>query len=47
MLSQTAGIDPNNLPERMDDINNLLNHMPAQVRDKLMVEFVNRLYANK
>ncbi len=47
VLSQTSGIDPDNLPERMDDINNLLNNMPAEVRDKLMVEFVNRLYVNK
>ncbi len=47
VLGESAGIDPDNLPERMDDINNLLNNMPAAVRDKLMIEFVNRLYANQ
>ena len=46
-ISAATGIDPNNLPERMDDINNLLNRLPAPVRDKLMVEFVNRLYGNQ
>ncbi len=47
MLSQTAGIDPDKLPDRMDDINKLLNVLPADVRDQLMVEFVNRLYVNQ
>ncbi len=47
ILSESAGIDPNNLPSRMDDINNLLNNMPYEVRDKLLVEFMNRLYADR
>lgn len=45
-LSLATGKDFDELPERMDDINNLLNHLPAPVRDQLMVEFVNRLYVN-
>lgn len=44
LLGAAAGIDPNNLPERMDGINNLLNQMPPAVRDKLLADFLNRLY---
>ena len=46
VLGQATGVDPDNLPERMDTINNLLNQMPAPVRDKLLADFVNRLYSN-
>jgi len=46
-LGEATGIDPGRLPERMAGINNLLNQMPSPVRDKLLAEFVNRLYANQ
>ena len=46
VLGEATGVDPDNLPERMDTINNLLNQMPAPVRDKLLADFVNRLYSN-
>ncbi len=47
VLGEATGIDPDNLPERMDSINNLLNLMPSPVRDRLLGEYVNRLYANQ
>ena len=47
VLGAATGVDPDHLPERMDSINNLLNQMPAPVRDKLLADFVNRLYANQ
>jgi glutamate/tyrosine decarboxylase-like PLP-dependent enzyme len=43
-LQHIAGIDGASLPERMDDINSLLNGLPHPVRDRLLAEFVNRLY---
>ena len=46
-LSAATGIDPDNLPERMDGINNLLNRMPQPLRDKLLADFLNRLYASR
>jgi glutamate/tyrosine decarboxylase-like PLP-dependent enzyme len=46
-LALATGKDFKDLPDRMDEINNLLNHLPAPVRDQLMVEFVNRLYVSK
>ena len=45
-LSMATGKDFADLPDRMDEINNLLNHLPAPVRDQLMVEFMNRLYVS-
>ena len=45
-LALATGKDFEELPDRMDEINNLLNHLPAPVRDQLMVEFVNRLYVS-
>ena len=47
VLSETTGVDPDNLPERMDGINNLLNQMPSPVRDRLLADFVNRLYLSQ
>lgn len=46
-LAAATGKDFAELPDRMDEINNLLNHLPAPVRDQLMVEFVNRLYVSE
>lgn len=39
-----TGNDGANLPERMDSINSLLNGLPPTVRDRLLAEFINRLY---
>ena len=47
LLSKVTGIDPENLPERMDGINNLLNQMPSPVRDKLLADYVHRLYLSQ
>jgi glutamate/tyrosine decarboxylase-like PLP-dependent enzyme len=46
-LGAATGVDPDNLPERMDGINNLLNQMPSPLRDKLLADFLNRLYASR
>jgi sphinganine-1-phosphate aldolase len=46
-LGAATGIDPDNLPERMDSVNNLLNQMPPTVRDKLLADFLNRLYTSR
>ena len=43
-VTGSLGMSASQLPERMDQINNLLNVMPHQVRDKLLGEFVNQLY---
>jgi len=40
-----AGTDGSDLPERMDGINSLLNTLPHSQRDRLLAEFINRLYA--
>ena len=46
-LAAATGKDFADLPDRMDGINNLLNHLPSGIRDQLMVEFVNRLYVSR
>ncbi len=46
-IAGATGIDPDNLPERMDGINNLLNQLPPPVRDELLARFVNRLYTSQ
>lgn len=43
-LRQMAGTDGTRLPNRMDDVNNLLNGLPHDKRDHLLAEFLNRLY---
>ncbi|WP_376695965.1 pyridoxal phosphate-dependent decarboxylase family protein [Wenzhouxiangella sp. EGI_FJ10305] len=43
-LGATANTDGTTLPERMDEINNLLNGLPHATRDHLLAEFINRLY---
>lgn len=47
LLGEATGVDPDNLPERMDGINNLLNQMPSPVRDRLLADFVNQLYKSQ
>ena len=47
MLDAMDGVfqgDNGDLPEGMAEINNIMNAMPAPVRDKVLVEFMNRLY---
>lgn len=43
-LARLAGAQPGVLPTDMPAVNNLLNGLPAPVRDALMVEFIKRLY---
>lgn len=40
-----AGIDGVSLPERMAGINEILNALPAPLKERLLVEFLNDLYA--
>lgn len=42
-----AGIQGTGLPERMAEINGLLNAMPAKLREKLLIEFLNDLFVYK
>jgi glutamate/tyrosine decarboxylase-like PLP-dependent enzyme len=44
-LSALVGASGSALPERMDQINNLMNVLPFEMRDALLKEFVNRIYA--
>jgi glutamate/tyrosine decarboxylase-like PLP-dependent enzyme len=39
-----AGLRDSALPERMADINEVLNALPVPLREKLLVEFANQLY---
>ena len=43
MLSM-AGIQGTQLPDRMADINEVLNALPAEFREQLVIEFVNDLF---
>lgn len=43
-LGDILGSDGSALPERMEEINNMLNQLPADSREMLLGEFVNRLY---
>ncbi|SHG79132.1 pyridoxal phosphate-dependent decarboxylase family protein [Ferrimonas marina] len=43
-LAGVLGIDPANPPERMEEINILLNNISADSREVLLGEFVNQLY---
>lgn len=47
VLDQVGGLlggDGRTLPTQMEEINNILNQLPAGTREKLLGEFVNRLY---
>ncbi|WND02923.1 aspartate aminotransferase family protein [Temperatibacter marinus] len=44
LLGSTLGTDGSDLPDNMREINNLMNLMPSQYRDQLLVEYMNRLY---
>jgi glutamate/tyrosine decarboxylase-like PLP-dependent enzyme len=39
-----AGIQGNQLPERMADINEILNALPVSLRERLLIEYLNDLY---
>jgi len=39
-----AGIGDQGLPNRMADINGILNELPSQVREKILISFVNDLF---
>ncbi|GAA6152028.1 pyridoxal phosphate-dependent decarboxylase family protein [Pseudoteredinibacter isoporae] len=44
-LAAMFGGDGSEPPENMDEVNNLLNAMPHQIRDQLITEFVNRMFS--
>ncbi|EYF02839.1 pyridoxal phosphate-dependent decarboxylase family protein [Chondromyces apiculatus] len=44
-LASMIGTDGTTMPSRMDGINNLMNAIPPAVRDRLLVEYIHRLYA--
>lgn len=46
MLSM-AGIQGTELPDRMADINEVLNALPAEFRERLVIEFVNDLFRHQ
>ncbi len=39
-----AGIGDQGLPDRMADINGILNELPSQAREKILISFVNDLF---
>jgi sphinganine-1-phosphate aldolase len=43
-LGDLLGGDGSSLPEKMEDINLMLNQLPADSREMLLGEFINRLY---
>jgi glutamate/tyrosine decarboxylase-like PLP-dependent enzyme len=46
-LLASAGVDGTSLPGRMAAINETLNALPATVREKLLVEYLNDLYRHR
>jgi len=40
-LLASVGLTPGTLPDRMADLNGILNHLPPAVREQLLIEFVN------
>ena len=46
-LLKTVGIDGDDLPDRMAGINGILNALPPELREKLLIEFVNELFSTK
>ena len=43
MLS-LAGIDGEGLPDRMAEVNGILDALPAHIREKLLLTYVNNLF---
>jgi len=46
-LAAMFGGDGDALPGNMDEVNNMLNAMPYDLRDKLITEFVNRMFTTQ
>jgi glutamate/tyrosine decarboxylase-like PLP-dependent enzyme len=46
-LLAAAGVDGTALPERMAGINETLNALPASVREKILVEYLNDLFTHR
>ena len=44
-LGSAFGTDGTDLPDEMQGINNIMNGMPSAMRDQILIEFFNRLYA--
>lgn len=44
-LAAMFGGDGTEAPDNMDEVNNLLNAMPHDIRDQLITEFVNRMFS--
>ncbi len=44
-MLQLAGIDGEALPERMADINEIMDFLSPEIREQLLVEYVNNLFA--
>jgi len=42
-----AGIEGSGLPEKMADINEVLNGLPAPLRERLLIEFINNLFVSQ
>ena len=43
-LLAMAGLEGQGLPDRMADINGVLDELPAEAREKILVSFVNDLF---
>ena len=46
-LLSTAGVQGTALPERMAEINEVLNALPVRLREKLLIEYLNELYRHR
>jgi hypothetical protein len=42
-----AGVEGSHLPERMAEINEVLNALPVALRERLLVEYLNDLYRSR
>jgi hypothetical protein len=43
-LLAMAGLEGQGLPDRMADINGVLDELPAEAREKILISFVNDLF---
>ena len=43
-LLQMAEIDKTGLPEKMADINEILNALPAKIKEKILLEYINSIF---
>jgi hypothetical protein len=42
-----AGVNGSTLPDRMAEVNEVLNALPVALREKLLVEYLNQLFSVK